>query len=130
VAAEPISLRGAIRRFQEARRAAGLTLPVIDPALSRSAQRQVAFMAAEGAASHFGAAGEDPNVRARQAGFAGRLLGEALAETYEGPEETIDTWLSQESTRDVLLDRTARRFGLAAVTGPDGRAWWLMVVAA
>jgi uncharacterized protein YkwD len=130
VATVEIPLAGAIRRFADARRAAGLAVPRPDPALTASARRQVLRMAEQGAASHFGDAGEAPDARATAAGFRGRVLGEALAETREGPEETMEFWLSHEVTRDVLMDRGADRFGLAAVTGPDGRAWWLLATGA
>jgi uncharacterized protein YkwD len=126
----PIPLAGALRRFSAARRAAGLTVPVRDGGLSASAWRQVLHMADQGAVSHFDAAGRDPNARARQEGFTGRVLGEALAETREGPEATMAFWLSHDPTREVLMEPGIRRFGLAAAASPDGRAWWLLATAA
>jgi uncharacterized protein YkwD len=125
-----LPLGAAIRLFSEARRAAGLDVPALDAGLAASALRQAAHMAERGAVSHFDAAGLDPNRRARQAGFAGRVLGEALAETRDGPVETMAFWLSHEPTRAVLMDAGARRFGLAGMAGTDGRDWWLMATGA
>lgn len=124
-----IPLGGAIGVYVEARRTAGLDVPERDGALDAAARRQVLHMAGSGAVSHLNAAGQDPDHRARQAGFAGRVLGETLAETRDGPEETMAVWLSHAPTRDVLMDPAVQRFGLAAVAGPDGRAWWLLATA-
>jgi uncharacterized protein YkwD len=121
-----LPLAAAIRRFSEARRAAGLHVPTLDAGLAASALRQAAHMAERGAVSHVDAAGLDPNRRARQAGFLGRVLGETLAETRDGPVETMTFWLSHAPTRAVLMDPEARHFGLAGMAGPDGRDWWLM----
>jgi uncharacterized protein YkwD len=126
----PIPLAAAIRQFSEARRAAGLTVPVRDERLSASAWRQVLHMAEKGAVSHFDTNGQDPNARARQAGFMGRVFGETLAETREGPEANMAFWLSHDPTREVLMEPGVRRFGLAAIAGPDGRAWWLLATGA
>lgn len=117
----------AIRLLARTRRAAGLAMPEFRPDLAKTARRQALHMASLGVVSHYGPDEKDPAARARQAGFSGRLLGETLAETYDGPGETMASWLSHASTRDVLMSPDARSFGVAAIKGTDGRIWWSFV---
>jgi uncharacterized protein YkwD len=92
------------------------------------ARHQALHMAASGNTAHLDAEGRDPVARARQAGYEGRVLGEALAETWDGPLETVALWLSHDPTREVLLDPAARDLGLVMYRGDDGRMWWVLVV--
>jgi uncharacterized protein YkwD len=94
------------------------------------AQRHTAHMAELGAVSHFGPKGEEPPLRARLAGFSGHVLGETLAETEEGPLETMAFWLAHRPTRTVLMDPEARYVGVAAIMGHEPRIWWNLVTAA
>jgi uncharacterized protein YkwD len=125
-----ISCDAAIRLLSAARREAGLASLALEPALTETARRQALHMAGMGQTSHLGPNGEDPPLRARQAGFDGRVLGESLAETYQDGTETMAFWLQHPSTRDVLMDPEARKFGLAALAGPDARIWWDVVTGA
>jgi uncharacterized protein YkwD len=120
----------ALRRLSAAREEARLPDLVLRPELTEMARLQARHMAVAGATTHLAADGGDPVARARRAGYAGRVLGEALAETREGPDETVATWLAHDATRDVLLDPEARDLGLVMVRGRDGRAWWDLVTGA
>jgi uncharacterized protein YkwD len=113
-----------------ARAGAGLTALTLRPALTGMAQRQVLHMADRGAATHLDASGRDPQARAGLAGYSGQVLGEALAETFDGPVETVALWLDHAQTRAVLLDPAACDLGLAMRRGDDRRIWWTLVVAA
>jgi uncharacterized protein YkwD len=100
------------------------------PALTAMSRHQVQHMAASSATTHLDAQNRDPVARAQQAGYGGRVLGEALAETWDGPAETVTLWLGHDPTRDVLLDPAARDLGLSLHRGDDGRMWWDLVVGA
>lgn len=125
---EDVMLREAVHRIDAARRKAELPSLVGEPALADTARRHSMHMQLTRLATHDGAKGEDPSVRARQAGYAGRLLGEALAETHDGPAETVSVWLAHASTRAVVLDPEGLEFGIGAFRGHDGRVWWDLVV--
>jgi uncharacterized protein YkwD len=120
----------ALRHLAQARAAAGLTPLTRRPALMEMARWQTRHMADQGAASHLDARGRDPQARAALAGYPGQVLGEALAETFDGPAETVALWLEHAQTRAVLLDPAARDLGLGMRRGNDGRMWWDLVVAA
>jgi uncharacterized protein YkwD len=121
------SCDAAIRLLSAARREAGLAPLALEPALTETARRQALHMAGMEQTSHLGPNGEDPPLRAWQAGYGGHVLGENLAETYHGAAETMAFWLQHPSTRDVLMDPEARSFGLSVVEGRDTRLWWDLV---
>lgn len=118
----------ALLHIAQARRKAGLPGLAVQAALSRMARLQTLHIEATGRTSHAGPDGIDPVGRARQAGYAGCILGEALAETHYGPAETVAFWLVHDATRDVLLDPEARDVGLFALERKDGRTWWDLVL--
>ena len=111
-----------------ARHAAGLADLAQCPALTQAAALQAAYIARKGTAIHNAEDGGDPAQRARTVGYPGRVLGEALAETFEGPSETVAFWLAHDWTRPVLLDPAAREAGLVMHRGKDGRMWWDLLV--
>lgn len=111
------------------RGSAGAASLVGDPALRRAAGVQAAHLAA-GGHGHTGVDGADPAMRATIAGYAGSVLGEATAETYDGAQGTLADWLRDPATRDVILDPAAREMGLAFVQLPGGKIWWVLVTGA
>lgn len=125
-----ISYDSAIRMLATARRETGLTALIPQPALTEAARRQTMHMARVERAYHLGPDAEPPTLRANLAGYDGRVLGEALAETFDGSADTMAFWLSHAPTRDVLMDAEATVFGLAVVQGRDGRNWWSMMTGA
>jgi uncharacterized protein YkwD len=120
----------AFQKLAQVRRDAGLPVLSQRSVLVEMGRRQGAHMERLGQTSHLDAEGCDPVVRAQQAGYQGRILGEALAETYYGPVETVDAWLLNDATNDVLMDPSAGDLGLALVVGQDGRRWWNLVTGA
>ncbi len=74
----------------------------------------------------FGSDGSSPVDRARRVGFAGRLLGENISESYEGELPTLAAWMEQEDTRAVILDPNARQMGFAWFQEPAGKLWWTL----
>lgn len=117
----------AAHRLAAMRRQAGLRHLTHQPVLMEMGCRHVVHMADLGCASHHDAEGRDPVRRARKVGYAGRILGEVLAETYDAPSETIDVWLDHAPTHNVLMNPDARDLGLAMAFGRDGRRWWTLV---
>jgi len=78
---------------------------------------------------HFGSDRSSPVSRARRAGFEGKLIGENISESFDTPLETLGRWLEQENTRSIILSADAKRVGLGWRQDPDGRIWWVMLVA-
>ncbi|MGQ0565057.1 MAG: CAP domain-containing protein [Gemmobacter sp.] len=76
---------------------------------------------------HFGSDGSSPLVRVQRVGYAGRLAGELISETFETELETLSAWMAQPDTRDVILDPTANEVGFAWFQEPSGKIWWTMV---
>ncbi|KJZ19387.1 CAP domain-containing protein [Loktanella sp. S4079] len=74
----------------------------------------------------FGSDGSSPLDRALRAGFAGRLLGENISESYETELQTLAAWMGQADTRAVLLDPNARSMGFAWYQEPEGKLWWCL----
>jgi uncharacterized protein YkwD len=118
----------ALHQLAVARDEAGLPALTRRASLQSMARHQALHMAASGNTAHLDAEGRDPVARARQAGYGGRVLGEALAETWDGPLETVALWLAHGLTREVLLDPAARDLGLVMYRGDDGRMWWDLAV--
>jgi len=120
----------AMRHLAAARARAGVSALALRPVLVGLVRRQVRHMADLGGTTHLDAHGRNPQMRAGLAGYAGHILGEALAETFNGPAETVALWLAHAQTRAVLLDPEGRDLGLALHPGEDGRVWWDLVIGA
>lgn len=77
---------------------------------------------------HFGSDGSSPLERAARAGYAGRLIGENISETFETELETLSAWMDAAETREVILDPRARDMGFAWHQEDSGKIWWTMVM--
>lgn len=119
----------ALETVNNSRAAAGLAPVVLDPALIAAADGHSRSMSQQGRAWHFGPDGSSPLDRARQAGFAGDLIGELVSETYETEVQTIATWMGDPSQRAILLDPAARRIGMGVYQEPNNKLWWTLTVA-
>ena len=76
---------------------------------------------------HFGSDGSSPLDRVRRAGYAGRMLGENISETYETELETLAAWMGQTDTRAVIMDPAAHDLGFAWYQEPNGKIWWTLL---
>ncbi|MBL4916875.1 CAP domain-containing protein [Szabonella alba] len=77
---------------------------------------------------HFGSDGSSPLDRVQRVGYAGRLSGELISETFETELETLSAWMAKPDTRAVLLDPQAREMGFAWFQEESGKIWWTLVV--
>lgn len=112
-------------------RAAKALPPVsFDAALNAAAETHARDMSVQNRPWHFGSDGSSPLVRAQRSGFAGRLLGENISETYETELETLSSWMAQPDTRVVIMDPMATRLGFAWYQEPGGKIWWTMLTGA
>jgi uncharacterized protein YkwD len=76
---------------------------------------------------HFGSDGSSPLDRGARAGYAGKVLGENISETYETETETLAAWMEVPDTRDVILNPEARDLGFSWYQEPSGKIWWTLV---
>jgi Uncharacterized protein with SCP/PR1 domains len=79
---------------------------------------------------HFGSDGSSPIDRVQRVGYTGRLVGEAISETYETEIETLGAWMQDPSVRSVLMDPTARDLGFDWFQESNGKIWWTLVLGA
>lgn len=115
-------------RLSAMRRMANLPDLAVRAELADMARLHACHMSRLGRTTHVDSGAHDPVARARQARYPGRVLGETLAETYEGPVGTADAWLAHEQTRAVLLDPRARDVGVCALRESTGLVWWDLVL--
>jgi uncharacterized protein YkwD len=87
-------------------------------------------MAVQNRPWHFGSDGSSPLERVGRVGYTGRLVGENISETFETELETLSAWMSEPSTRDVIMDPQAREIGFAWFQEENGKIWWTMVTGA
>ena len=99
----------------------------LDPALAAAAAAHSRDMAAQNRAWHFGSDGSSPLDRARRAGYAGRLVGENISESYENDIATLQAWMQARDTRDVIMDPSATTLGIAWYQEPSRKIWWTLV---
>lgn len=111
------------------RAAAGARPLTLDAQLTAAAATHSLDMARQNRPWHFGSDGSSPLDRLRRVGYAGRLVGEAISETYETELETLAAWMEDQGTREVILNPAATRMGLAWDQEPAGKIWWTMVLA-
>lgn len=100
------------------------------PALTEMARLQTLQMHRIRSVTHTGPDDSDPPRRGLQAGYRGRILGEALAASRTGPAETVDHWLADTRTRAVLLDPKARQLGIFGLAPAPNIMLWALVFGA
>lgn len=112
------------------RTAAGVPAVALDPLLNAAAATHSRDMSIQNRPWHFGSDGSSPIDRLQRVGYTGQLVGEVISETYETENETLSAWMSDPTTRAVILNPSARRMGLAWLQEQSGKIWWTMVLAA
>lgn len=105
----------------------GLAPLTLNAQLTAAAATHSRDMAVQNRPWHFGSDGSSPIERVRRTGYAGRMLGENISETYENEIETLTAWMQVKSTRSVILDQTATNVGFSWYQEPRGKIWWTLV---
>lgn len=94
--------------------------------LSAAASTHARDMSVQNRPWHFGSDGSSPIERAARVGYEGRLLGEALSETYESELETVAAWMQEDGPKAVLMDTDAREMGFGFFQETNGKIWWVL----
>ncbi|MGV6840343.1 MAG: CAP domain-containing protein [Planktomarina sp.] len=111
------------------RQVSGLEHVELNAKLNAAAATHSRDMALQNRPWHFGSDGSSPIDRVQRVGFNGRLLGEAISETYESELETLAAWMGDPGTRNVILNPDAKNIGFAWHQEANGKIWWTLVVA-
>lgn len=110
------------------RQAAGAPPVSLNAQLNAAAETHSIDMSVQNRPWHFGSDGSSPIDRVARVGYPGKMLGEAISETYETELETLSAWMDEKGTRDVLLDPRARNMGFAWKQEPGGKIWWTLLM--
>lgn len=110
------------------RAASGLAPLALNPALTSAAQSHATDMARQNRAWAWGSDGSSPLDRIRRAGYPGPLVGQNISETYETEIQTLQAWMNQRDTRDVIMSPQARELGFSWLQEQTGKIWWTLVV--
>jgi uncharacterized protein YkwD len=112
------------------RASSGVAPLELNARLSAAAATHSRDMAVQQRPWNFGSDGSSPIDRVRRAGYTGEFRGELISETFESELETLNAWMRERDTRNVLLDPEARDMGLAFHQESNGKLWWTLVTGA
>lgn len=110
------------------RQAAGVPPVAANDRLRAAAATHSRDMSVQNRPWHFGSDGSSPIDRLVRIGYPGRLIGEAISETYESELETLAAWMNSPDSRAVILDRRANQMGFDWYQEPNGKIWWTLVM--
>lgn len=110
------------------RAAQGLAPLALNPMLTSAAQVHATDMSRQNRAWAWGSDGSSPLDRVRRAGYPGPLIGQNISETYENEVQTLQAWMNQRDTRDVIMSPLAREMGFAWQQESSSKIWWTMLV--
>ncbi|AGT10020.1 divisome-associated lipoprotein DalA [Paracoccus aminophilus] len=99
----------------------------INPQLNAAAVAHARDMSAQNRAWHFGSDGSSPLDRVQRQGFMGHLVGENISETYENEIATLNAWMQERDTRDIIMDPSATQLGIGWYQEPGGKIWWVLL---
>ena len=99
----------------------------LDANLTAAAATHSRDMAIQNRPWHFGSDGSSPIQRVQRTGYAGKLLGENISETYETELQTLSAWMNEPDTRSVIMDPKASNMGFAWFQERNGKIWWTLV---
>lgn len=77
---------------------------------------------------HWGSDGSSPMSRVQRAGYRGNVVGELISETFETEFETVNAWMVEPETRQVILDSRATELGVGWHQDDNGKLWWTVVL--
>lgn len=102
----------------------------LDSKLTAAAATHARDMSIQNRPWHFGSDGSSPIDRVQRVGYSGRLVGEAISETYETEMQTLAAWLEDPAIRGTIMDPSAREMGFAWFQEDNGKIWWTLVLGA
>lgn len=97
-------------------------------ALASAAATHAQDMAFQQRPWHWGSDGSSPMQRVQRAGYSGAFVGEMISETFETEFETLNAWMLEPETRQVILDRRAGEVGVGWYQEQNGKLWWVVVL--
>lgn len=109
------------------RQASGAQPLAMNAQLNAAAATHARDMSIQNRPWHFGSDGSSPIQRVQRVGYTGRFMGEAISETYETEMETLEAWLAEEGTKQVLMNPEALDMGFAWFQEKSGKIWWTLV---
>ena len=101
---------------------------VYEARLTAAAATHALDMSRQNRPWHYGSDGSSPIDRAAKVGYPGRLVGEAISETYESELQTLVAWMDIPAARRVLMAPQAQEMGFAWLQEKSGRIWWSLVM--
>lgn len=107
--------------------ASGLNPVELSAELNAAAATHSRDMSVQNRPWHFGSDGSSPIDRVARTGYAGRMLGENISETFESDVETLAAWMQEAATRDVILSPDARHMGISWFQESNGKIWWTQI---
>ncbi len=110
------------------RQASGAPALELNARLNAAAATHAQDMSVQNRPWHFGSDGSSPITRIQRAGYNGKLVGEAISETYESELETLGAWMEAQNTRSVLLNPSARDLGFSWYQESNGKIWWNLIL--
>ncbi|MFD9911058.1 CAP domain-containing protein [Streptomyces sp. NPDC059063] len=123
--APPGPLQGFLSRVNSARAAAGAPAVQLDARLTEAARAHAADMAARGALSSDGTGGVSLYQRVSATGYAYLTIGEHLVSGPRTPLDFIEYCLSDDRSRQTVLERAHTHVGVADVTDQrSGDMFW------
>jgi uncharacterized protein YkwD len=125
--AGPIRLRH-LESVNAVRLARNLPPVQMSAQLNAAAETHARDMSVQNRAWHFGSDLTSPRERAQRAGYLGEVVGENLAEGADMDLVVLESWLSFEDTRRIILHPQARGLGLGWFQEPSGKIWWVQLL--
>jgi len=110
------------------RNAKGVQLVELSAELTAAAATHSLDMSVQNRPWHFGSDGSSPIDRVERAGYAGRMLGENISETFESDSETLSAWMLDPNTRSAILDPDATHIGISWYQEVSGKIWWTLII--
>jgi len=107
----------------------GLPSLQLSAELDAVAETHARDMAAMQRAWDFGSDRSSPQARAERAGFTGTVTGENVAESFKGEFFVMQAWLEDSISRRAILDASATHIGFSWYQEPNGKLWWVEVLA-
>ena len=106
----------------------GLSPVRYSQSLNSAALTHARDMALQQRAWHFGTDRSNPQSRAVRAGYGGLVLGENIAEAFEGDIVTLQNWLDDQASASLILNAQATDFGFAWFRESNGKIWWVQLL--